>query len=84
MFRSVWVAGLALAVWCASRAIAGAAPVGAAGRAWTVGPGETLWQLSARFAPDEDPRQWIFAVERINHLAHATIYPGEVLRLPAV
>lgn len=76
-------AGAALAALVAFRAMTALAASGGPPRAFTitVRPGETLWQLSARFAPSEDPRRWIFDVEKWNGLAHATVYPGEVLRL---
>ena len=75
-------AGAALVAVVALRAMTAIAATGGSPRRMTVRPGETLWQLSERFAPGEDPRRWIFDVEKMNGLAHAALYPGQVLRLP--
>ncbi|MBX5477125.1 MAG: LysM peptidoglycan-binding domain-containing protein [Clostridia bacterium] len=47
-----------------------------------VQPGDTLWTLASRLAPDEDPRAWIADVRRENHLSTVVIKPGQRLRLP--
>lgn len=47
-----------------------------------VQPGDTLWTLASRFAPDEDPRAWIADVRRENRLSTVVIKPGQRLRLP--
>ncbi|HLI56901.1 MAG TPA: LysM peptidoglycan-binding domain-containing protein [Actinomycetota bacterium] len=47
-----------------------------------VAPGETLWGLAERYAPREDPRQYIYDLDRINNLKDGPIFPGEKLTLP--
>ena len=47
-----------------------------------VAPGETLWGLALRYAPDQDPRHYIYDLQRLNHLGSAPILPGEKLTLP--
>ena len=50
----------------------------------TVRPGQSLWVIVASHYPQSDPRQLIPLVQASNHLRSAVIYPGEVLRLPAL
>lgn len=45
-------------------------------------PGETLWGLAGHYEPDEDPRQYIYDLDRINRLGNSPIFPGEKLILP--
>lgn len=47
-----------------------------------VAPGETLWGLAERYAPREDPREYIYNLDRINNLGDGQIFPGEKLTLP--
>jgi LysM repeat protein len=49
----------------------------------TVAAGDTLWSIAARRYPDADPREKVFQIEQLNHLAGPTIVPGERLRVPA-
>jgi LysM repeat protein len=48
----------------------------------TVEPGDTLWSVALRVAPDRDPRAEIEDVIAINGLQDDTIHVGEVLRVP--
>jgi hypothetical protein len=48
----------------------------------TVRAGDSLWSLAERYAPNEDPRDWIDAVTVGNNIADQGIYPGERLALP--
>ncbi|MGC8474099.1 MAG: hypothetical protein ACP5PW_06815 [Candidatus Dormibacteria bacterium] len=50
----------------------------------TVRPGQSLWLIVVSHYPQSDPRQLIPLVQAANHLGSAVIYPGEVLRLPAL
>ncbi len=57
--------------------------VDGAGKAqvYVVQPGDTLWSIAAaRYSGD--PREGIWKLQRRNHLADATITPGERLVLP--
>lgn len=48
----------------------------------TVQPGETLWVVAQRIAPDNDPREVIAQIRRINHLQSSTLRAGQQLLLP--
>jgi hypothetical protein len=48
----------------------------------TVRPGETLWGIAERVAPDADPRSTIARLESMNHLASSTVPAGSVLVVP--
>jgi Tfp pilus assembly protein FimV len=52
----------------------------AGGRAAVVQPGDSLWSLATRLAPDEDPRTVVDALSASR--AGAPLVPGEVIRLP--
>jgi LysM repeat protein len=63
------------------------APSQAAGRAVkpptvTVQPGETLWALAERIAPQVDPRLVIAQIERLNHLRTPQVFGGQQLVVP--
>ena len=47
-----------------------------------VAPGETLWSLAERHAGRQDPRDYIYDLEKLNNLGPRPIYPGEHLLLP--
>jgi LysM repeat protein len=81
------VAGVALAaglmlglvnpsLWAGSAATAGTR------QAHVVAPGETLWGLAERYAGQQDPRNYIYDLEKLNNLGTRPIYPGERLVLP--
>lgn len=48
----------------------------------TVRPGDTLWSIATRIAPDRDPRAEVAAFERRNDLSSVDLMPGQVLRVP--
>jgi len=50
----------------------------------TVGHGDTLWELAESVAPDEDPREVIADIVRLNGLDSAVVQPGQRIALPAV
>ena len=67
----------ALAVGLAAHSSSGAGPK----RTYVVKPGDTLWSVAVRtFAGD--PREGVWKIEQRNHLASATIVPGERLIVP--
>lgn len=48
----------------------------------TVQPGDTLWTVAQRIAPDNDPRQVVAQIRRINHLHSSGLRVGQQLLLP--
>lgn len=48
----------------------------------TVQPGESLWTVAARIAPDNDPREVIAQIRRLNDLSDSTLRIGQQLLLP--
>ena len=44
--------------------------------------GESLWALAQRVAPDDDPRDVIAQIRRLNDLPSAQLRPGQQLLLP--
>jgi hypothetical protein len=71
----VWVAWLS----APSASAGGAAGAGSAPASVTVGPGDTLWSIATRVAPNKDPRAEVAALQRINHLAGVDLATGQVL-----
>jgi LysM repeat protein len=67
----------ALAVGLAARSSSGAGPK----RVYVVQPGDTLWSV-AEHTYGGDPRQGVWKIEQRNHLAGATIVPGQKLVVP--
>ena len=67
----------AVAVGLAAHGSSGAGPK----RIYVVRPGDTLWSVAQR-TYSGDPRQGIWELEQRNHLASATIVPGEKLVVP--
>ena len=48
----------------------------------TVQPGETLWSVAQRIAPDNDPRDVVAQLRRINSLPTSGLHAGQQLLLP--
>jgi LysM repeat protein len=67
----------ALAVGLAARGSSGAGPK----QTYVVRPGDTLWSVAQR-AYSGDPRQGVWELQHRNHLATATIVPGQTLVVP--
>lgn len=79
MFVKILVlACAALLVWSVA-----ARPSGAHGHKVTyrVRPYDTLWTIAAAHYSG-DPRNGIWQIQSANHLAGASIYPGELIVLP--
>jgi len=47
-----------------------------------VQPGDTLWTIADRTAPDRDPREVIYQIREINGLPDASIQIGQRLAVP--
>jgi hypothetical protein len=47
----------------------------------SVHPGDTLWAVATRVAPQVDPRAEVAVLQRLNHLTDPVLRPGEVLRI---
>jgi LysM repeat protein len=48
----------------------------------TVLAGQSLWQIAAKVAPDQDPRDFIASVVSLNGLTTADVTPGQRIALP--
>ena len=57
-------------------------PAGPALTQATVQPGESLWTLARRIAPDNDPRDVVAQIRRLNDLTTSQLQPGQQLVLP--
>jgi len=67
----------ALAVGYAAHGSSGAGPK----HMYVVRPGDTLWSIAAHSYAG-DPREGVWEMQQRNHLASATISPGEKIFLP--
>jgi LysM repeat protein len=68
----------ALAVGLVAHSSQGAGPE----RTYVVKPADTLWSIAARSYAG-DVREGVWKLEQRNHLASATLVPGQTLVLPA-
>jgi hypothetical protein len=60
------------------------APVPASAPAQVVvAPGETLWSIAERIAPDRDPRPVVAGIQRLNGLPTPDVHAGQTLLLRA-
>jgi LysM repeat protein len=67
----------------ASQAAAPTSPVAATTvEQTTVEPGDSLWSVARRVAPDNDPREVVEQIRRLNDLPSAHIQAGQQLLLP--
>jgi LysM repeat protein len=48
-----------------------------------VRPGDTLWSIATRVAPNADPRETITALRELNNLDQPAVYVGQRLIIPA-
>ncbi len=48
----------------------------------TVQPGESLWSVAQRIAPDNDPREVVAQLRRLNDLSGSQLQVGQHLLLP--
>jgi LysM repeat protein len=47
----------------------------------TVQPGDTLWSIARRVAPNRDPRVVVDHLQQVNHLAGVSLMPGQTLKV---
>jgi LysM repeat protein len=51
-------------------------------RAHVIERGETLWGVAQDAAPDQDPRDYVGRLLRVNGLSSPQVHPGQTLILP--
>ena len=56
---------------------------GPATATYVVRPGDTLWSIAGRVAPDQDPRAVVDAIGAANDLPGEGLVPGQALQVPA-
>lgn len=49
-----------------------------------VQPGESLWAVANRIAPQADPRAVVADIESLNHLSGPNVEPGQQLVVPVI
>jgi hypothetical protein len=49
----------------------------------TVAPGESLWSIAQKYAPNQDPRDFITALVGLNNLGDSLVQTGQRLALPS-
>lgn len=81
------LAGVLFAAFSLGRTAPQAADLAAEGGAprveqTTVQPGESLWSVATRIAPDNDPREVIEQIRRLNDLRGSQLQAGQQLLLP--
>ena len=77
------VALVALA-WLSAPSGASSTPPPLVGNTVAVAPGDSLWSIAERVAPNRDPRAEVAQLQRLNHLdgaAGTDLVPGQVLRI---
>lgn len=80
--------GLPIAFWLLFAQLNGGAATGSleAGASVpivVVQPGDSLWSIAERVAPNADPRDVISAIQSFNHLGSADVMAGQQLGIPA-
>lgn len=77
----VGLLGLGL-VWLGRLSAPASPAAGPAHGTVTVQPGDTLWSIASRVAPNADPRAEVAALQQRNRLAGPDLVPGQRLQLP--
>ena len=85
--RLVAVLALAAVVGVLTGPVADAVGVGGGGsrdaHTYVVRPGDTLWAVATRAAPDVDPRVVVDAIASANDVDAGALVPGQQLSIPA-
>ena len=79
------VAGLAAAIIGGGTALA-SRDAGATADAFelvTVTAGDSLWSIALEVAPEQDPRDVVHELSRLNNLSGGVLTPGEQIAVPA-
>ena len=79
-FAGVSVAQATLGAFDAS---AGAESSTQSATTWVVQPGETLWSIAERIAPDTDPRETVARIVQMNDLPSSEVLVGQEIYLPS-
>lgn len=66
----------------ASLAATASAGVAASGDAVVLEPGQTLWEIARRRAPDADPRIAVHRIMVVNNLSGASVSAGQRILVP--
>lgn len=83
MLLLFYIVMLAVVGWCLRPFFMPDKPIVSATHAdYTVLEGDTLWGISQKLFPGEDPRRVVDELMRINGLRNAVIYPYQQLKLP--
>ncbi len=44
--------------------------------------GDTLWSIASYYAGSKEIREVIFEISEANHISDASIYPGDIIKIP--
>ena len=49
---------------------------------YTISKGETLWSIAGEYkGKNEDIRQYIYDIKKLNNMTDSTVYPGQVIKI---
>ncbi len=49
---------------------------------YTISKGETLWSIAGEYKEkNEDIRQYIYDIKKLNNMTDSTVYPGQVIKI---
>ncbi len=44
--------------------------------------GDTIWSLASDYDYNEDIRETVYEISKLNNIQNASIYPGDVIKIP--